>query len=193
MWVPLVILLLVLAEQTRARAKQKALVSGASRLTLAGLRQLASSVGFPDSSLDIAAAVAMAESAGKPDAVGDVTLGRSIGLWQVNLPAHPEYSEAELYDPTVNARAAYAISRGGTWWHPWSTYTTSDPKISYKRFMPATPTKFLASKPSVWILLAAGTALGAMAWASGESDRAARQAARASRAKTGRRPQRAAA
>ena len=29
---------------------------------------------------------------------------------------------SELYNPDVNARAAYQVSNGGKWWKPWSTY-----------------------------------------------------------------------
>jgi hypothetical protein len=103
--------LLVLASSKRAPAKA---------LTLAQLRALAKRVGFPDPNL--AAAVAMAESGGRPDIVGDVNLGRSIGLWQINLRAHPEYFEAALIDPLANARAAFAVSGGGATWLPWTTF-----------------------------------------------------------------------
>lgn len=91
-------------------------------MTVAQLRALAASVGFPAGALDVAAAIAMAESSGVPSAVGDQ--GTSFGLWQVHTPAHPEYTAAELFDPTENARAALAISRGGTDWTPWSTYNS---------------------------------------------------------------------
>jgi hypothetical protein len=91
-------------------------------MNLQQLQQLATSVGFPDPGL--AAAVAMAESGGDPSAYGDAQYGGSVGLWQINLPAHPEYTAAELDDPTTNARAVYAISSGGTNWEPWTTYRT---------------------------------------------------------------------
>lgn len=91
-------------------------------MNITQLQDLASSVGFPDPSL--AAAVAMAESGGNPDVVGDLTLGRSVGLWQINLRAHPDYTEDDLKDPTTNAQAAFAISSGGTNWQPWTTYRT---------------------------------------------------------------------
>jgi hypothetical protein len=40
-----------------------------------------------------------------------------------------------LFDPAFNAQAAYVISNGGTNWKPWSTYTTSNPKRSYRRWI----------------------------------------------------------
>ena len=89
-------------------------------MNLAELRALAASVGFPDP--DLAAAVAMAESGGNPNAYGDAQYGGSIGLWQINLPSHPGVTAAQLYDPTFNAQTAYQISNGGTNWKPWTTF-----------------------------------------------------------------------
>jgi hypothetical protein len=47
----------------------------------------------------------------------------SRGLWQINVRAHPEYANVNLFDPTTNAQAAVAVfnSNGGP--GPWSTYT----------------------------------------------------------------------
>lgn len=109
------------------------LLARKTRLTLAQLRELARANGFPNP--DIAAAVAMAESGGYPMAVGDVTLGFSIGLWQINLRAHREYAATSLYDPTANAKAALMISNRGTNWKPWSTFNSG----AYKKFMPLPP------------------------------------------------------
>lgn len=86
-------------------------------LSLAALQSLAASAGFPNPAL--AAAIAMAESRGNPGAVGDG--GDSIGLWQIDTKFHSQYAKSDLADPTYNARAAYAISSGGTNWRPWST------------------------------------------------------------------------
>jgi hypothetical protein len=72
----------------------------------------------------IAAAIALAESGGNPSAPGDG--GTSIGLWQVHMPDHPQYSEAQLLDPLGNARAAVQISNGGTDWMPWTSYWSRD-------------------------------------------------------------------
>lgn len=115
-------------------------MSPALLLTLAQLRELAVTHGFQDP--DVAAAVAMAESEGNPRARGDLTVGISLGLWQVNLRWHPEWRDEadldgskgthKLYDPDTNASAALAISHGGTYWKPWSTYTSG----AYKRFLP---------------------------------------------------------
>jgi hypothetical protein len=85
------------------------------------LLYLASQAGFGGDS-DTAAAIALAESSGNRWAVGDINLGRSIGLWQINLGAHPEYSEQELYDPQNNANAAFAIASTGRGFSNWTTY-----------------------------------------------------------------------
>jgi hypothetical protein len=118
--------------------------TGGTPLTLAELRALAASVGFPDP--ELAAAVAMAEShvfgsvpaVANPHASNIVThpkLGnlpeRSFGLWQVNTLAHPEFSETMLLDAAYNAHAALLISKSGTDWTPWSTFKNG----AYKQYM----------------------------------------------------------
>lgn len=100
-------------------------VSGAlgGNLTADEITQLASNAGFQGWDLQTAVAVAFAESSGNPNAVGDITLGGSIGLWQIYLKAHPEYTRDELFDPQTNANAAYAIYQAaGNQFTPWSTW-----------------------------------------------------------------------
>lgn len=95
------------------------------RLSAAGIAQLAANAGFQGNDLVTAVAVALAESGGNPGTVGDlnITPGGSIGLWQINLKWHPEYTAAELMDPQSNANAAYAIYRAaGSTFQPWSTF-----------------------------------------------------------------------
>jgi hypothetical protein len=99
------------------------------RLTRAELEALARDVGFPDPVF--AAGIAMRESGGDPNAIND-TRGRtdlppgttnehSIGLWQINLLAHPKFSPGDMLEPRRNAEAAFEISQRGTNWGPWST------------------------------------------------------------------------
>jgi len=105
------------------------------RMTKSEIMALAEMVGFPDSNL--AAAIALAESnapathppTGNPEAIGDG--GLSFGLWQIYTRVHPEYSQAELFDPLKNAKAAFKISEGGKNWRPWSTYRHGQ----YKAFL----------------------------------------------------------
>lgn len=73
---------------------------------------------------EIAVAIALAESGGVPNALGDIRDGVpiSIGLWQINYRAHPSWTREQLVDPEQNAAAAFQISKGGTDWRPWSTW-----------------------------------------------------------------------
>lgn len=76
----------------------------------------------------IAAAVAMAESGGNPDAVNKNTNGSiDRGLWQINS-IHGSLSKM---DPLANARAAVKISKGGSNWQPWVAFTTG----KYRAFL----------------------------------------------------------
>jgi hypothetical protein len=99
------------------------------RLTREELEALARDVGFPDPAH--AADIAMRESGGDPNAIHD-TRGRtdlplgttqehSIGLWQINVLAHPNYSAGDLLEARRNAEAAFDLSKRGTDWTPWST------------------------------------------------------------------------
>lgn len=85
----------------------------------------AQNAGFSGDDLNTAVAIALAESSGNPQAVGDLTLGVSVGLWQINLKAHPEYTQDELYDPQKNANAAFAVySAAKSQFTPWTTFKT---------------------------------------------------------------------
>lgn len=97
--------------------------------------------GFRDDKLEVAYAVAMAESGGKPTAHNDdeSTGDDSYGLFQINMlgAMGPERRKLyglkkndELLDPLTNARVAFAISESGTNWKPWSMYTNG----GYKKF-----------------------------------------------------------
>lgn len=98
-----------------------------ARLTFDQVARLALDAGFRanDDSAAIAVAIAKAESDFNPGVMGDVNLGGSIGLWQIYLPASPQYDAQSLRDPAYNARAAYHVSRGGTNFNPWCTYKPS--------------------------------------------------------------------
>jgi lysozyme-like protein len=210
LWPVLGILLLVLYEQSRARSRASQpppplSLTGGTTYSLADLRALAVQYGFADP--DTAAAVAMAESGGNPCAQGDPRgsfdcsgpngYSTSFGLWQIHVPAHREYDPTSLLDPNYNAQAALAISNGGTYWHPWSTYTTSNPLISYRRYMPGgwggapaggggSGAPAAAGGPPWWTFGVAALGLGAMAWLSGAPARVerARRVAESARATT---------
>lgn len=108
-----------------------------SPLSVAQLTQLAANAGFSGSALQTAVAVALAESSGNPSVVGDtsITPGGSVGLWQVNLAAHPGYTAADLMDPQANADAAFAVYQAaGGQFTPWTTYNTG----AYASYLPST-------------------------------------------------------
>ncbi|WP_457030060.1 transglycosylase SLT domain-containing protein [Kitasatospora sp. P5_F3] len=113
------------------------------------LRSLAEQAGFSGQDVGIAAAVAMAESSGNPDALGDTTLvddkwGPSVGLWQIRALRKPQsYGfpdtlrvESALHDPSKNAAATYAIFKSGNGWKQWSTFTNG----AYQAHLQAGPT-----------------------------------------------------
>ena len=89
----------------------------------------------------IAAAVAMAESGGNPNAINRNT-NKSVdrGLWQINS-IHGSLSKM---DPLANAKAAVKISKGGTNWKPWVAYTTG----KYQTFLQDVTTRNTQEGPS---------------------------------------------
>lgn len=97
-----------------------------------------------------AAAVALAESGGNPAAILNTAYPKlpgyhppatgnlpeySVGLWQINVVAHPSYSVASLLTPTGNANAAVSVSNLGLDFRPWSTYTSG----AYKTYLAGVP------------------------------------------------------
>lgn len=98
--------------------------------------------GFKGEALATAIAVALAESGGDNEAHNTTGRDNSYGLWQINMygnlgPARRTQfglsTYEELFDPLTNARAAFAISGGGTNWRPWSAYTSG----AYRKHLPA--------------------------------------------------------
>src|SRR5690242_19203494 len=87
------------------------------------------------------AAIGMAESSGRTNALNNRPGHEySVGIWQVNLFAHPEYTAARMQDPLENARAALAIYRREGL-QAWGSYTDG----RYRQYLttptpPATPT-----------------------------------------------------
>ena len=109
----------------------------AASLSHAQLEALWTANGGPAASSDVAAAVAQAESGGDPSKINNTAYATrpgyhapsagaqpeySVGLWQINLVAHPGYTEAAMLTPAGNAAAAVAISASGTSFAAWTTY-----------------------------------------------------------------------
>ena len=59
----------------------------------------------------------------------------SVGLWQINLLAHREYTQSQMEDPVQNARAALAIYRREGL-RAWGSYTDG----RYRQYFNAAPT-----------------------------------------------------
>lgn len=112
-------------------------------LTVAQLKHAAMQAGFSASTASLMAAIAMAESGGNPRAFnGNSSTGDlSYGLWQINMIGRmgPERlrlfgipNNDALYDPVVNARAAFRIfqSQGLA---AWSVFRSG----AYKKYIGA--------------------------------------------------------
>ena len=100
---------------------------GATTYNYAQLEQIWISAGGNPQAAATAAAVAMAESGGNPNAVSPTN---DYGLWQINI-VHG--SQATL-DVMGNARAAVAISNNGTNWGPWCS-GWADPNANCGKYM----------------------------------------------------------
>lgn len=108
------------------------------------LVQTLAAAGFTGQSLVTAYGIARAESGGKSNSYNGKGLDKSYGLFQINLENNDpsnlnmgtkrnaaylkKYASIgykgpqSLYDPTINAKIAYDLSKGGTNFQPWSTY-----------------------------------------------------------------------
>lgn len=91
----------------------------------------------------MAVAVALAESSGNERARNTRRGADARGIWQVNVArdAHPDLASLNLYDPAVNARAAYGIWKSGGW-GPWEAHTSN----AYLFYMPVALTAVQASQ-----------------------------------------------
>lgn len=117
-----------------------------ANLTPQQLYDLARGAGLSPTAAVVAAAVALGESGGNPDAVGDTSLadgkwGPSVGLWQIrSLRADQGTGRARdasrLADPTFNARAMAEISGAGGNWRPWSVFTSG----KYRQYLDSVTT-----------------------------------------------------
>lgn len=105
------------------------------------IKTYAQAAGFSGQDLNIATAIAIAESSGDPKAKNFVPC---YGLWQVNMSGAMGAarrkrfnlkSNDDLYDPETNARVAYALYKdnGSKFDKVWTTYD----KGSYKQWLSA--------------------------------------------------------
>lgn len=117
------------------------------------LRTVLGLAGFTADKVDVAQAIAQAESQGYEDAVGDTSLvtakyGPSIGLFQIRSLRSPQTFGGldamryayPLRNRFYNAAAALQISKGGTDWTGWSTFTKDSTGVApYEKFLGQAP------------------------------------------------------
>jgi len=89
------------------------------------VRQYAYDAGFRGSHLDAAVEIALCESGGNTNAhclnCFPGVKEDSRGLWQINVNAHPQYKDVDLFNPAINARAAYQVYlESGSDYDPWT-------------------------------------------------------------------------
>ena len=102
--------------------------------------------GFSGQSLSTAYGIAKAESGGRATAFNPNGMDESYGIFQINMenndPRNPNMGTKRnaaylkkygnigykgpqsLFDPNINAKIAYDMSKGGTNFNPWTTYTS---------------------------------------------------------------------
>ncbi len=116
------------------RAKQIEYIRNKSALSDEELVVLLEAVGFKGKALKEAWAIAKRESNGRPIAHnGNTKTGdNSYGVFQINMigdlgedrrEKFNLVSNADLFDPLVNAKIAYLMSDGGTDWSAWKGLT----------------------------------------------------------------------
>ena len=88
--------------------------------------------GFTDSQAETMAAIALAESGGNNGAHALTSKEDSYGIYQINRLAWPMYSVNCCRDIYCSTGAAYAISKQGTDFTPWSVYKDG----KYKKHLP---------------------------------------------------------
>lgn len=119
------------------RAKGGLVKQGGAKFKMSkdDLRAVLVQAGFTGAGLETALSIAQAESGNRPKAWNRdaSTEDNSYGLFQINMlgkmgaERRKKFglkSNDELFDPLTNARVAYAISKGGTNFKPWTTYTS---------------------------------------------------------------------
>ena len=119
--------------------------ANSTSLTDSELVELLKAVGFKGEGLKTAWAVAKAESNGRPLAFnGNVSTGdSSYGVYQINMlqDLGPDRREkfnldhnADLFNPVVNAKIAFHMTKGGKDWSSWSSYKKGATNKWLKKF-----------------------------------------------------------
>jgi len=98
----------------------------------------AAAAGFTGNDIITAVAVAKHESGFRSDAANSCC----VGLWQINVKAHKEYTSDQMKNPMANAQAAYKIFKAAGGWctsgsasshtcNPWQAYGSNQPGDSW--------------------------------------------------------------
>lgn len=109
-----------------------------SKLSYQAIESLWTSAGGSKALAPVMAAIAIAESGGRPDALNDTAPDYSVGLWQINYYGSMRAGRtrefgspsALMASPTAQARAAVAIERQQGL-GAWSTYTSG----AYRKYL----------------------------------------------------------
>jgi hypothetical protein len=119
---------------------------GAKELSDTDLVDLLSAVGFEGKALKVAYAVAKKESNGRPLAHnGNVNTGdNSYGMFQINMlgslgedrrEKFELKTNADLFDPVVNAEITFYMTNGGKDWSSWKVYPGQKNGERYESFL----------------------------------------------------------
>jgi hypothetical protein len=119
---------------------------GATKLSDTELVGLLSAVGFEGKALKVAYAVAKKESNGRPLAHnGNQNTGdNSYGIFQINMIAdlgdarRDKFnlkSNTQLFDPVINAKIAFFMTRGGEDWSSWKIVPGQNNGERYQQYL----------------------------------------------------------
>ena len=121
--------------------------------------ELLRAAGIPEADIPTMVGIALAESNGNTNAQGDQKLandkwGNSVGLFQIRSLRDPSKYKgvdslrdaAKLEDPVFNAKAAWAISKQGKDFTPWTTFNEG----TYQKYMDGTSTPSRGRGPKVF-------------------------------------------
>lgn len=93
---------------------------------------------------DIMAAIALGESGGDTQATANTSREYSVGVYQINLKAHPDITEADGRDLKASSAYVYRLSASGSNFQPWTIYKNGD----YKHHLPLPGATAGASAPA---------------------------------------------
>ena len=119
---------------------------GATELSDTDLVELLSAVGFEGKALKVAYAVAKKESNGRPLAHNgnQYTGDNSYGIFQINMIAdlgddrRDKFnlkSNTQLFDPVINAKIVFFMTRGGEDWSSWKIVPGQNNGERYQQYL----------------------------------------------------------